>query len=49
MTQCACCGAQVPGGDEWIELRHHHQHMTFESRFCGSDCAVSYLADGLES
>lgn len=48
MPQCACCGARVPVEDEWIELRHHHRYMTFESAFCGSDCAQSYLADGLQ-
>ncbi|MFC7176018.1 hypothetical protein [Halosegnis marinus] len=49
MPRCASCGDSVPADGEWIELRHHHRYMCFESAFCGSDCATAYLADGLES
>jgi hypothetical protein len=49
MPQCASCGSRVPVDEEWIELRHHHQYMHFDSAFCGSDCAVSYLSNGLGS
>jgi hypothetical protein len=49
MVQCASCGTQVGAAGEWIEVEHHHEHMDFESVFCGTDCAVSYLSDGLSA
>lgn len=47
MPQCASCGDRVAASGEHIKLEHHHEHMCFESTFCGADCAMSYLADGL--
>jgi hypothetical protein len=48
MDQCDRCGGSVAPGGEWIEVNHHHAHMTFGSTFCCGACAAAYLEDGLE-
>jgi hypothetical protein len=48
MEQCDRCGESVPPGGEWIEVNHHHAHMTFGCTFCDTDCAAAYLKDGLD-
>ena len=48
MAHCAGCGERVAATGERIELAHHHEYMCFESTFCGADCAVAYLTDGLD-
>lgn len=30
-------------------MEHNHPHMRFESCFCSTGCAVSYLEDELDS
>lgn len=47
MPHCDCCEEPFDAGGEWIELRHHHAHMNFGSRFCSAECAASYLDNGL--
>ncbi|MFB6116940.1 hypothetical protein [Halosegnis sp.] len=47
MPECASCGESVGVAEEHIQLEHHHEHMRFESTFCGTDCAMAYLDDGL--
>jgi hypothetical protein len=47
MSQCDRCGSRLSPGEEWVEVRHHHAHMNFGSRFCSADCAAAYLDDGL--
>jgi hypothetical protein len=48
MAECDRCNASVAVGGEWIEVNHHHPHMTFGSAFCSADCAAAYLENGLE-
>jgi hypothetical protein len=47
MPHCDCCEESFDAGGEWIELRHHHAHMNFGSRFCSAECAATYLSNGL--
>jgi hypothetical protein len=48
MDECDRCGESIPAGEEWVEMNHHHAHMTFGSKFCCAECAAAYLTDGLE-
>ncbi|MFB6207638.1 MAG: hypothetical protein ABEJ05_14040 [Haloglomus sp.] len=48
MDQCDRCGGSIVASEEWIEVAHHHAHMTFGSTFCCADCAVAYLQDDLD-
>jgi hypothetical protein len=47
MVHCDRCNGRFALDGQWIQLRHNHPHMEFESRFCSSDCAVEYLEDSL--
>ncbi|WP_153952352.1 hypothetical protein [Halosegnis longus] len=49
MQQCARCETRISAAGEWVELRHHHEHMNFESRFCSPACASAYLSEGLDA
>jgi hypothetical protein len=47
MSHCDRCGTPIDADGRWVQLRHNHRHMAFESRFCCSTCAVAYLEDEL--
>jgi hypothetical protein len=47
MVLCDRCGIGIDTEEEYVDLAHHHPHLTFDSRFCSVDCTIGYLEDGL--